>query len=232
MILAALWAVVFALPLFLFTPDRPGRAVPAGRAVRGGLRTLWGTIRTLPRHRSLALFLLANMVFLDGLNTLFVSGGIYAAGAFGMDLTEVLVFGILLNIAAGVGAVGFAWVDDWIGPKATILIALGALTLLGVAILLVHDKVLFYALAMGIGVFIGPAQAAGRSLMARMAPPELRAEFFGLFALSGKVTSFIGPAVVGWLTYAADSQRVGMAAIPVFFVIGLLLLLRVREPRR
>jgi UMF1 family MFS transporter len=230
-LLSAVWAILFALPLFLFVPDRASRGVPARQAIGGGLRTLVRTLRALPRHRSLGTFLIANMIFLDGLNTLFVSGGIYAAVAFDMDLQEVLIFGILLNVAAGIGAVGFAWIDDWIGAKPTILISLSALTVFGIAVLLVQDKILFYALAMAIGVFIGPAQAAGRSLMARMAPPDLRAEFFGLFALSGKATSFVGPALVGWVTYAADSQRVGMGVIPVFFVLGLLLLLRVREPR-
>src|SRR6185503_509738 len=142
-----------------------------------------------------------------------------------------LVFGILLLVTAGVGAVAFAWIDDWIGAKPTIIIALTALTALGIAILPIHDKTLFFVLAMAIGLFMGPAQAASRSLMARLAPPDLRAEFFGLFALSGKVTSFLGPALVGWITYAAGSQRVGMGVIPIFFVAGILLLLRVREPR-
>lgn len=230
--LAAAWMIVFALPLFLLAPDRCGRGVPMGRAVRDGIGALWRTLMRLPRHPNLALFLLAKMVFTDGLNTLFAFGGIYAAGTFAMAPDELLVFGILLNVVAGAGAAGFAWVDDRLGAKPTILIALAALTVLGVAILPIRDKTLFYVLALGIGLFIGPAQAASRSLMARLAPPELRAEFFGLFALAGKATAFVGPAAVFWVTRQADSQRAGMGVIPVFFVVGLLLLMRVREPRR
>ncbi|MBX6324212.1 MAG: MFS transporter, partial [Rhodospirillaceae bacterium] len=204
----------------------------AGVAVRQGVGALWRTLKRLPHHPNLALFLLAKMIFTDGLNTLFAFGGIYAAGTFGMAAEELLLFGILLNVVAGAGAVGFAWVDDRLGAKPTVLIALSALTVLGAAILPIHDKALFYGLALGIGLFIGPAQAASRSLMARLAPPELRAEFFGLFALAGKVTAFIGPAAVFWVTARTESQRAGMGVIPVFFVVGLLLLLRVREPGR
>jgi UMF1 family MFS transporter len=230
-ILAAGWMALFALPLLFLTPDRRRSGLPTRVAVARGLKTLWHTLLSLPRHRNLAWFLLANMVFTDGLTTLFTFGGIYAAGSFDMALREVLMFGILLNIAAGIGAAGFAWVDDWIGAKPTIAIALVALSGLGIAILLIHDKTLFYVLACGIGVFLGPAQAASRSLMARLAPPALRAEMFGLFALTGRATAFLGPAVLGWVTYATGSQRWGMATIPVFLLTGLLLLLRVREPR-
>ncbi|WP_119460595.1 MFS transporter [Rhodospirillaceae bacterium SYSU D60014] len=229
--LVAVWFAVFALPLFLFTPDRPGTAMPPALAVRNGLSSLAHTLRQLPRHRNVAKFLIAKMIYIDGLNTLFAFGGIYAAGSFGMSLQEVMVFGILLNVTAGLGAALFAWVDDWIGAKPTIVIALIAMSALGAAILLVESKAAFYAFGLGIGIFVGPTQAASRSLMARLAPPDLRTEFFGLYAFAGKATAFLGPAVLGWATFAFDSQRAGMATILPFFVVGLLLLLSVREPR-
>ncbi len=230
-VVVAGWFALFALPLLLFTPDRPRADLPMGRAVRDGLVTLAKTLKQLPRHRNVARFLIAKMIYIDGLNTLFAFGGIYAAGAFGMALDEVLLFGVLLNVSSGIGAFAFAWVDDRIGAKPTIIIALGALILLGGAILLVTDKTWFYLLGMGIGAFLGPAQAASRSLMARLAPRELMTEFFGLYALAGKATAFVGPAVLGWVTYLADSQRVGMATILPFFMVGLWLLWGVREER-
>jgi UMF1 family MFS transporter len=171
------------------------------------------------------------MLYTDGLNTLFVFGGIYAAGSFGMDTEEILIFAILLNVTAGLGATAFGWIDDWIGAKRTILIAVAALTLFGGLILLVESKTWFYVLGAAIGVFAGPAQSASRSLMARLAPAGLRTEMFGLYALSGKATAFVGPALVGWLTVWAGSQRIGMATILAFFVVGWLLLLPLREPR-
>jgi UMF1 family MFS transporter len=225
-----LWFLLFALPMFLLTPDRPGKGVPAGRAVRDGLTTLAGTLKALPRHGRILRFLIARMLYTDGLNTLFAFGGIYAAGTFGMGFDEILVFGILLNVTAGLGAVAFAWIDDWLGPKRTVLISVGCLIVLGAAILLIEDKLWFYVLGAAIGVFIGPAQSASRSLMGRLAPAEVRTEMFGLYALSGKVTAWIGPLLVGGVTVLMDSQRWGMATILILFVSGALLLLAVREP--
>ncbi len=229
--LTAVWFAVFAVPLLLWVPDRPAVATGITAAVRSGVGDLIRTLAQVRRHANIARFLLAKMIYIDGLNTLFTFGGIYAAGTFGMSLKEVLLFGILLNITAGIGAIGFAWVDDWIGAKPTILISLLAMILLGSAILLVDGKAWFYGLALAIGIFLGPAQAASRSFMARVAPPERRAEFFGLYSFAGKATAFVGPALVGWATYAFDSQRAGMATILPFFIVGLLLLLPVKEAR-
>ncbi len=231
-VIVALWFALFILPLFAFTPDRPRADLPLRRAVRNGLAALVATLKKLRRHRNVLRFLVAKMIYVDGLNTLFVFGGIYAAGSFGMGFDEILLFGVIVNVASGLGAFAFAWVDDWIGARRTIAIALVALILCSGGILLVEDKTWFYLLAGGIGAFLGPAQAASRSLMARLAPRELMTEFFGLYALAGKATAFVGPALVGWVTYAAGSQRVGMATILPFFVVGLWLLWGVREPAR
>lgn len=225
-----LWFLIFALPLFLFTPDRPGSGKPTGESVRTGLKTLWETLRKLPRYGSILRFLIARMFYTDGLNTLFTFGGIYAAGSFGMSFDEILIFGILLNVTAGLGAVSFAWIDDWLGPKRTVLISVACLILLGTAILLVESKLWFYVLGCAIGIFIGPAQSASRTLMARLAPAEVRTEMFGLYALSGKVTAWMGPILVGFVTVETDSQRWGMATILALFIVGALLLLPLREP--
>ena len=229
---AALWFAVFALPLFLWTPDRAPTARPLAAIVRGGLAELIATLRQARRYGTIVRFLLAKMIYIDGLNTLFVVGGTFAAGVIGMSVAEVLLFGILLNVAAGAGAFGFAWVDDRVGAKPTILIALAALTLLGAVVLFVESKAWFYAIAVAIGVFLGPVQSASRSLMARLAPPERRTEFFGLYNLAGKVTTPVGPLLVGAVTWLFDSQRVGMAAILPFLVLGALLLVPVKEPRQ
>lgn len=228
----AIWFALFALPLFFFTPDTPASGRPVGEAITQGLRTLVATLRNLPRHGQTGRFLIARMIYTDGLNTLFAFGGLYAAGTFGMGYEEILIFGILLNVAAGLGAVGFAWIDDLFGAKRTIVISLIALSLSAGLILLVSSKVWFMVLGCAIGLFIGPAQSASRTLMARLAPPALRTELFGLYALSGKATAFIGPALVGWITVWADSQRAGMAVIPLFFIVGLVLLWPLREPGR
>jgi len=230
--LVAFWFAVFSLPFFLWTPDVPKTDIALAAAVRRGLATLGRTLRKVRDYRAVALYLLARMVYTDGLNTLFAVGGIYAAVTFGMDEIDVLVFGIAINITAGAGAVAFAWIDDWIGPKRTIVISVSALTVIGGVLLLIESQTAFWALALLLGLFFGPAQAASRSMMARLAPPELRAEMFGLYAFSGKATAFIGPALFAAVTQLANSQRAGMATILVFFVVGLALLAPVRDPGR
>jgi MFS transporter, UMF1 family len=229
---SALWFVVFILPLFLFVPEPKVERRPLLAAARQGLAELFATLRTLKDHRAVATFMLANMIYTDGLTTLFAFGGVYAAGTFGMPIEEVIVFGIALNVTAGIGAFGFAWVDDWIGARRTVAIGLAALIAVGAGLLVVHDKSVFWMLGLLLGAFFGPVQAASRSLVARMAPPEHRTQMFGLFALSGRVTAFIGPAVLAWTTDAFDSQRAGMATILVFLAVGLALLLKVPEAGR
>jgi UMF1 family MFS transporter len=200
--------------------------------VRAGLARLSRTLRDLRREANILRFLLARLIYNDGLNTLFAFGGIYAAGTFGMDTAEIVVFGVALNVTAGLGAFGFAWMDDRLGSKRTILLALAGLLLTGAVALVASDKGLFWAAALFLGLFIGPAQSASRSLMGRLAPPGRATEMFGLFAMTGKVTSFVGPFLFGTATALFASQRAGMAVILVMFLLGALLLLPVSEPRR
>jgi UMF1 family MFS transporter len=231
-LLVAAWFAVFALPLFLFAPDRPATGIGAGRAVREGLATLWRTLREVRRYGDIVRFLIASALYRDGLATLFAVGGLYAAGTIGMDFDRILVFAIGLNVTAGLGAAGFAFLDDAAGSKRTVLLALGGLIGFGVPLLLISDADWFIVLALGLGLFVGPAQAASRSLLARLAPPHMETEMFGLYALTGKSIAFLGPVLFGLVTAAFDSQRAGMATILLFFVAGGALLLTVREPRR
>ena len=230
--LVAAWFALFSVPLFLFTPDTRARGLPPAEAVRRGLATLAATLGHVRDYADVARFLLARMIYTDGLNTLFAFGGIYAVGTFGFDFAELIAFGIAMNLTAGVGAALFAWVDDRIGPKRTVLISIAALTVLGGGLLVVEGKALFWALGLPLGIFVGPAQAASRSYMAHLAPARLRTEMFGLYALSGKATAFLGPAALAWATAAAGSQRVGMATIVAFFAVGMVLLLPVPDARR
>ncbi len=170
------------------------------------------------------------MLYTDGLTTLFAFGAIFAAGTFGMDARRVLLLGIVLNISAGGGALGFALIEDRLGSRATILVAVAALILFGALALLSPDIRWFWIAATGLGFFVGPAQAASRSLMARIAPPESRNAMFGLYAFSGRATGFIGPATLGTVTAATGSQRAGMAAIIVLLMAGWALLAATRMP--
>jgi UMF1 family MFS transporter len=227
-LLAGIWILVFGWPLLVTAGG--GGGLPWRAALTRGLAGLKAALRAAMADRVLVRFLLARMLYTDGLTTLFAFGAIYAAGQFGMDTKSVLLLGILLNLTGGIGAVIFAFVDDWIGPKPTILISLAALCGLATAILLVDHVSTFWMLAMGLGVFVGPAQAASRSLMVRIAPADSRNAQFGLFALSGRVTGFVGPAALGAVTAIAHSQRAGMAVIVLLLGGGGALLAALRTP--
>lgn len=220
-----LWLGLFSLPLFFLTPDHPSTGIPLLTAIKKGLSTFIGTIRKLRDYKEIVKFLIAQMVYIDGINTLMAFGGIYAAGTFHMGFAEILELGITLNIAAGIGAIAFAWLDDLIGAKPTIMISLLLVIIFGTGILFIHDKTLFWLLTLAMAAFVGPIQAASRSLMARMVPEKLITEMFGLYAFSGKATSFLGPWILGLVTVHFASQRAGMSTIVFFLLAGLFLLI-------
>ena len=231
-LLTAAWLLGFGWPVLLAVPDPGGPRRGWAAAARGGLEELVSVLRRLPRRRDLWRFLLANMLYTDGLNTLFAFGAIFAAGVHGMAIQEILLFGIALNVTAGIGAATGGLIDDRLGSKRTVLFSLAALLLLSAALVVVPSKTAFWALALLLGLFFGPAQASSRTLLARLAPPEEMAAHFGLFALSGRITGFLGPAVLALVTGWTGSQRLGMATIGVFLGLGALMLLTGRAPHR
>lgn len=225
----AIWYALFSLPLFLIAPRISSHSFPLRKAVTAGWHEMIATIKKLPQEKNIFLYLISHMVYTDGLNTLFAFGGIYAAGTFGLSFEEVLIFGITMNMTAGVGAMLLAWMDDYLGSKPTVIISLLSLMLLGVPLLLVHSKNMFWAIALLLAVFVGPVQSASRSLMVHLnAAKENSAEMFGLYAFSGKVTAFIGPWVLGMMTLTFHSQRAGMATVLLFFLVGMVLLFPVK----
>jgi len=248
--LTAIWFIVFVLPMFLLTPDYPAKR-RMGEALGEGLMDLRKTLGELPKRKSMAAFLLANMVYTDGLVSLFAFGGIYAAGTFDWHTIQIGSFGILLAIAGTFGAWLGGKLDDSLGPKRVIAGSMLILLSSIVAILLVDkNSILFIKVAppvpggalfsgaaeraylvLGclIGAAGGPLQAASRTLLIRLAPKDRIAQYFGLFALTGKVTSFIGPLLIGVVTAVTESQKAGMAVLVAFFVAGLALLARVRQ---
>jgi UMF1 family MFS transporter len=248
--LTAIWFIIFVTPMFLLTPDYPAK-LPVREALRTGLTELKGTLAELPKRKSMAAFLLANMIYTDGLVSLFAFGGIYAASTFGWHTIQIGTFGILLAIAGTFGAWLGGKLDDTLGPKRVITGSTVVLLLSIIAILSVDRDSIFLVkvappvpggalfsgaaerayLVLGclIGMAGGPLQAASRSLLVRMAPKDRVAQYFGLFALTGKVTSFVGPLLVGAITAITASQKAGMAVLVLFFVAGLALLSRVQE---
>jgi len=230
-LLAGIWIVAFCWPLLAFAPKGPS-GVGWLVAVRAGLAGLRPVARDAWSRPVIRRFLLARLLFTDGIVTLFAFGGIYAAATFGMSPTGVLLFGIGLTLTAGLGALAAAFIEDRLGAWTTTFVSVVGLAVLGAAILLVRNEAAFWVLGLMLGVFVGPSQAASRSLMARLAPAEARAAYFGLFALSGRVTAFVGPLSLAAVTQATGSLSAGMAVIVVLLVAGAAILLTMPRSAR
>lgn len=238
MLMCGLWIALFTIPALVALKDRPVERAPRV-GIADSYRLLFDTIRRLwNTSRHTVWFLLASALFRDGLAGVFAFGAVLAAGTFGMSAGEVIIFGAAANIVAGVATILFGLLDDRIGPKKVILLSLGALVILGLLIFFLHDggKTVFWVLGLGLTVFVGPAQAASRSFLARLIPEGKSGEIFGLYATTGRVVSFLSPAAFGvgiWLgarvTGAENTQYWGILGIVLILAAGALAMIPVKE---
>jgi len=229
--LSAIWYIVFVLPLFAFVPLKQTPAQTQGPRMRDTIAILWS-------NRPLIRFLIARLFFQDALVAIFAFGGIYAAGLFGWTTFELGIFGIVLAFAAGIGAWAGGVADDRFGPvpviAGAIFLALAAVGLIaslegegagaGASFASTAER-LYLVAGVLLGFAAGPMQAASRSLVVRLAPPDHMGAAFGLLAFSGRATAFAGPLLVAVVTDMAANQRAGLLPIAALFGIGLVLLL-------
>lgn len=227
----AIWFAIFSLPALFYLPAPPARQTGDKLSLAASYRRILQTFRELQRYREIFKLLLARLVYNDGLITVFAFGGIYAAGTFGFTFEEVLFFGIIVNIAAGIGAWCFGYLDDRLGGKLTIQITLVGFVIAAIIAVVPQEKIWFWIAGLLVGLFAGPNQSASRSLMGRFVPQNKETEFYGFYAFSGKATAFLGPLLMGVITQASGSQRYGMATVGLFFIIGSLLLRTVDEQK-
>ena len=224
-LLTAVWYAIFSIPLFIFAPRSPPSNKPMVKAAVDGVKQLGSFLLEIRKYASIVRFLIAKMLYVDGLATLFAFGGIYAATIFGMTQQEVLEFGISMNVVAGLGAASLAFLDDWFGSKKVIIFSLVGLIIPGTMALWVTEKWEFWTLGLIMCIFVGPVQSSSRALMARVAPVHMRRQMFGFYMLSGKATAFFGPLLYGWVTYLTGSLRLGMSTIIILFILGGLIIL-------
>ena len=229
LLLVAAWFLLFALPMFMWVKQQRAPEPTVGNPLRVGFGRLYGTLKHARHYKEAAKFLAARMIYNDGLATIIAVAAIYLGAVYDMEMREVLTMAIGLNVFAGIGAFAFGFVDDKIGGKKTILITLVLLiagTMIGTRMTTVGG---FWIAAAIIGLMLGPNQAASRSLLSKLVPDEKQAEFFGLYSFSGKVSSLLGPLVYGTVVARTGDHRLAMTSIMVFFVVGGLVLLFVRE---
>ncbi len=229
-ILVSVWFLVFSIPLFLWVKQPYKKSTQKlGTIVKKGFADLSSTFKELKRFKQITRLLIARLIYNDGLVTIFAFGGIYAAGTFGFTFNEIMIFGIAINVAAGIGALTMGFIDDKFGGKKTIQISNIALAFATLLAVLSPDKTVFWISGMLIGLFAGPNQSASRSLLGRFTPKEKENQFFGFFAFSGKMTAFMGPLLLGVLTQTFHSQRAGISIVVLFFIIGGIILHKVDE---
>ncbi len=231
---AAVWTVVFALPFVFNVPETPARLDRPHVGFFRSYGVLFHDVRELWRaHRPTFWFLVSSAVYRDGLAGVFAFGGVLAAVSFGFSATEVIMFGIALNLVAGVSTILAGRLDDRFGAKAVIVAALGILIASALAIFFFREggKAVFWVGGIILSATVGPAQASSRSLLARVSPPGMQGEIFGLYATSGRVMSFLSPLLwslfIGWF----GATHYGILGIAIVLVVGLVLLLLVRLPR-
>lgn len=240
--LTAIWYIVFMIPFFLWVRDPRAVKAPKG-AVKAALGDLGRTIKSLPGRTSLFAYLGSSMFYRDGLNGMYVFGGIYAAGVLGWSVIDTGIFGILAIITGAI----FAWLggraDKAYGPKPVIAVCIIVLTLVAISIVFVSRSsvfgvavdeasrlpdIAFYVLGALIGAAGGALQSASRTMMVHQADPARITEAFGLYALSGKATSFLAPFLIGVVTLATGSQQIGVTPLIGLFLVGLIMLFWVR----
>ncbi len=222
---------LFSLPAFLALPtDSPGRRTMAQAAIEGvtGFRRILSDVLRQPNLRR---FLLAFFVYIDGVNTTIYFAGIYAATTLGFSRTELIYLFLTVQMSALVGALALARPTDIWGPKRVITLTLVLWTVIVTAAYFVDQKSTFFVIAFLAGTGLGAVQSASRALMASLVPEGKEGEMFGFYALCGKSSSVVGPLVFGGISRAlGGNQRVAILSVAAFFLVGLVLLQRVRKP--
>jgi len=231
---AAVWTLVFSIPIWLNVPEAPAH----GSQERVGFFRSYAILikdlgRLFKNHRPTFWFLLASAIYRDGLAGVFAFGGVLAAVAFGFSPNEVMIFGIAANVVAGISTILAGRFDDRFGGKAVIVFALAGLVVMAVALfgLREYGTIVFWICGLLLSAFVGPAQAASRSLLARVTPAGMQGEIFGLYATTGRVASFISPLMWSIFIAAAGATIWGVLGIAIVLLVGLVLLLLVRLPK-
>ena len=224
-IVVAIWYLIFSIP-FLFSLKKKinNKIEVSSNNIKKIKDLIWNN-----GLNNLGKFLIARMLYADGLNAIIVMGGIFAVGVFNLEIKDLLILSILMNVTAFIGAIVGGYANDKFSSKSVIIFSLLGLIISSSIILFVKSQLFFLIFAAINGFFIGPIQSASRVFITKSIDENNQASGFGLFALSGKLTSFIGPLLVSTITYISSSQRIGFSSAIILLLIGLLILLKVKK---
>ena len=229
-LLVSLWFFIFSIPFFtlLVLKKRSSKTSSQGmtKGMAKGKPEKAGKMKLMQAGRLSASgrFLLARMLYSDGINTIFAVGGIFAISVHGFSLQDVLVFGVLMNLSAAIGAIVGGLSENRLGALLVVRVSLLAVLLMGIGIIFLPSQSSFWFCALTMGLFFGPIQSSSRVILSRLAPVEQAGLAFGWYALSGKATAFLGPLAVGLATALLHDNRLGLVPVLLFLGVGLLLL--------
>ncbi|WP_396667224.1 MFS transporter [Microbacterium sp. R86528] len=229
---SAIWFGIFAIPVLLFVPEYKGVGVKREKvSFFASYARLGRDIARLWREsRQTVWFLLASAVFRDGLAGVFTFGGVLAASVFGFSPGEVIIFAIAANVVAGISTIAVGALDDRLGAKPVIVAALIGLIVSGSLVFFLHDggAIVFWTAGLALTLFVGPAQSASRTFLARLIPPGREGEVFGLYATTGRAVSFLAPAMFALFVGISGEAYFGILGIMLVLLAGLLMLLPVK----
>ena len=239
MLLATLWAIGFAIPVFFAVKTPPVSAEIAAERTNffASYVVLFRNIATLwKENRNTLWFLLASAIFRDGLTGVFTVAGSIGIVVFGFTTTTVLLFGVAANIAAGIATVSVGRLDDRFGPKPVIVTSLIGMSVCALVIFVLHSEgaIIYWVFGLILALFVGPAQSASRTFLGRIIPAGREGEVFGLYATTGRAAIWISPLLYSTfiaLSPAADSAGKtvwGILGILVVVLVGLFVLLPVK----
>jgi UMF1 family MFS transporter len=230
-LLAAVWSAIFAIPVLLFVPENTAVDPDAKLGIFASYAKVFRKIASLAKNTPETFyFLMASAVFRDGLVGVFTFGGILAGKVFGLSDTEVIFFAIGGNLIAGLGVFAGGVLDDRFSSKGVIVGSLLGLVISGTMLFILHDggPMVFWVFGLLLTMFVGPAQAAARSLLARLAPEGGEGELFGLYATTGRAISFITPALFAFFVTLGGADYWGILGIVAVLALGLVLMLPLR----
>lgn len=227
----ALFFLLFSLPLFLFLGDTRQHSTLKNAYFKIGISRVWNTISHLKNYKNLAIFLLAYFFYIEGVNTIIFFSGNYASTTLGFSETELLIFFLTVQTTAIFGSVVLGVIADSIGQKKTIIITLILWLITVLLAVITYDRTGFYLVGLMAGAAMGSSQSTSRSLMSKLTPIDKKTEFFGFYSFFGKSSAVIGPLVFGLVSWTTGNQRIAIFSIGFFFLIGLLILLKVKEEK-
>lgn len=223
---------VFSIPAFLFLPKDTSGGMAIAQAAKKGFADFRRIAAEVWGHANLRQFLTAFFFYIDGVLTIIVMAAVIAQGTFGFDLLQVIILFLIVQFSAMAGAFLLAKPTDTLGPKKVLTGVLCLWVAAGIFAYFVEDPIIFYGLAIAAGFGLGSVQSASRALMASLIPDGREAEMFGFYALCGRSSSVLGPLLFGGVTYlAGGNQRPGFLVLTAFFLVGLILLQRVKDPK-